>query len=123
MGKQALAILFIPDKVEEGGKLVSLQTTNLLGVNAKVPVSPRAPLFQVSRCGRGAGRLRMRGRKGAALFSKASLLGFALDLISASGCDTLSHHLEEADTGLLNSASRCRSPSLTAQQSTDSFGW
>lgn len=41
-----------------------------------------APLFQVCRSGWGAGRLRMEGRKGAALFSNASPLGFAETLLS-----------------------------------------
>lgn len=74
-----LPFFVIQDKVEEGGKLMSLQNT---GVPRRECKGAILPLFQVSRSGRGAGRLRMSGRKGAALFSKAGLLGFAVELLS-----------------------------------------
>lgn len=82
LGKQALAILIHPR--QSGGRWkVNVITKHKLSYSERKGAGLTAPpLFQVSRSGWGAGRLRMWGRKGAALFSKASLLGFAAELLS-----------------------------------------
>lgn len=55
-------------------------------------------IVQVYRSGRGAGRLRMSGRKAEALFSKAGLLGFAVVLLSLLQAATHYHNILRKQT-------------------------
>lgn len=69
---------FILDKAEEGGDLTSLQNTTSPKQRSwhKGAVLSAGSIVSSLPQWVGAGRLRMEGRKGAALFSKAGLLGF-----------------------------------------------